>query len=63
MVGAVRIISIINGARPLGNTEMVGQKMEKVLMTIQETRKAQLYAHSVDAKVNTFAFNAIFKSK
>ena len=58
---AVRNISIINGARHLGNTEMVGQKMEEVSMTIQATMKAQLYVHSVDAKVDTFIFNAIFQ--
>ena len=60
---AVRIISIMNGARHLVNTEMVGQKIEEVLMTIHATMKAQPYAHSVDAKVNTFVFNAIFKFK
>ena len=57
---AVRIISFLNGARHLVNTEMVGQNMEEVLMTIHATMKAQLYAHSVDAKVITFVFNAIF---
>ena len=60
MVIAVRIISIINGARHLENMEMAGQKIMEVLMTIHATMKAQLYAHSVDAKVSTFIFNAIF---
>ena len=40
--------------------EMAGQKIMEVLMTIHATMKAQLYAHSVDAKVSTYIFNAIF---
>ena len=59
---AVRTISTMNGARHLVNTEMVGilGKIMEFLMTIHSTVKAQPYAHSVDAEVITFVFNAIF---